>query len=170
MLNPATKPRRWASSHTHTDADVELVYCQISEIIKPARKKGFQVIVGGDFNAEVASAEDADVTVGKYTNPSGNVRGFTLQHWASKEHLVLSNTLFRKRWGKIWTHKQHGRERGSKSQTKYFGFRGFKTYRSGIRSPCSPPTVEDNWAETEETLAAAKTKYDWVGACRRTEV
>ena len=36
--------------------------------------------------------------------------------WGSKEDLVITNTMFQKRWGRVWTHMQNGRKR----QIDYF--------------------------------------------------
>ena len=70
-------------------------------------------MVAGDFNAKVASAKGEDAAVGKYANKVGNARGHTMHHWVNKEHLVIANTIFKKRAGKIWSHKvtQTGRKR-----------------------------------------------------------
>eukprot|EP00973_Karenia_brevis_P016737 2293132-Karenia_brevis.AAC.1 len=61
----------------YADTDVEAVYQQLSDVIKLERKRGHLVIVGGDWNAEVASASDAAAqgSVGQYGNPVGNARG-----------------------------------------------------------------------------------------------
>eukprot|EP00973_Karenia_brevis_P052277 7264888-Karenia_brevis.AAC.1 len=73
----------------YADAEVEAMYDQMSQIIDRERQKGHIVIVGGDWNAEVASASNHDHRhpVGHYGNPAGNARGAWLQSWALFKHL-----------------------------------------------------------------------------------
>ena len=56
----------------YTDEDVESVYAQMSSLIKDARKRGYSILVAGDFNAEIASAKGRDMSVGKFANEVGN--------------------------------------------------------------------------------------------------
>ena len=94
----------------YQDADIQVVYDKLEALHEEARKKKRIFIFGGDWNAEVRSAED-DPAVGKYSNAIGNARGDWLRRWATSEKLVLANTLFKKRWGRLWTHLQHNRAR-----------------------------------------------------------
>eukprot|EP00973_Karenia_brevis_P015968 2183212-Karenia_brevis.AAC.1 len=83
----------------YDDSEVEIVYHEMSQIIDKERKLGHIVIIGGDWNAEVASASVQDYAnpAGHYGNQIGNSRGAWLQSWAGLKRLVITNTKFKKR-------------------------------------------------------------------------
>eukprot|EP00973_Karenia_brevis_P008082 1095156-Karenia_brevis.AAC.1 len=97
----------------YADAEVQRMYDHLSNFIGEARRAKRVVIIGGDWNAEAQSAMSSGDSgaVGEFANPFGNDRGDWLVRWATAERLILCNTLFKKRWGKIWTHRQGDRER-----------------------------------------------------------
>lgn len=97
----------------YADPDIEGMYKQISELIKRAKKARRFIIIAGDWNAEVQSAErdGKHNSVGAFANSEGNARGEWLTSWACHENLLITNTMFKKRWGHIWTHEQKGRTR-----------------------------------------------------------
>ena len=71
------------------------------------------MIIAGDFNAEVQASQEDDFThaVGRFANPCGNSRDDWMTRWATAEKFILCNTKFKKRWGKLWTHRQRDRQR-----------------------------------------------------------
>ena len=96
----------------YKDDVVEAVYMQLSVLFKEARELGRIIVLGGDLNAEVQSRECGEASsVGQCANICGNERGEWLESWATREHMVVANTVFRKRWGKVWTHIQKSRKR-----------------------------------------------------------
>ena len=86
----------------YCDSDVEAVYDQLEKLHAEARRSKRIFVLGGDWNAEVQATED-DPFVGRFTIRVGNARGDWLQRWAKSERLVLTNTIFQKRWGHLWT-------------------------------------------------------------------
>ena len=97
----------------YSGQQVHEMYDLISTCLREARKNGHQIILGGDWNAEVPADVDSLFcgAIGKYGNPSGNERGDWFRSWILEEHLTITNTQFKKRWGRIWTHTTHDRKR-----------------------------------------------------------
>eukprot|EP00973_Karenia_brevis_P034866 4812040-Karenia_brevis.AAC.1 len=97
----------------YSDEAVDEVYQQLSTHIHQARQQERMTIIAGDFNAEARSNPEHNYlgAAGRFANPKGNERGEWLGRWAEDEQLVLVNTLFKNRWGRIWTHRQLERER-----------------------------------------------------------
>ena len=70
------------------------------------------VLIAGDWNSELESITgNINAAVGSYANEESNARGCWFQRWATLEKLVIANTLFKKRWGRRWSHTQKGRKR-----------------------------------------------------------
>eukprot|EP00973_Karenia_brevis_P032998 4554803-Karenia_brevis.AAC.1 len=88
----------------YKDDEVQMVYDQLDVLLRDARARQRIFIVGGDWNAEVASSTDHP-SVGKFANELGNPRGDWMKTWATSQRLVLANTVFSKRWGRRWTHR-----------------------------------------------------------------
>jgi len=96
------------------DSAVQTLYDDLDGILTAARKKGHFCFIGGDWNAEATRASNTSEpwsSIGKYSNKVGNERGLWMESWAEGANLFATNTHFKKRWGKIWTHSQHGRQR-----------------------------------------------------------
>eukprot|EP00973_Karenia_brevis_P004321 592682-Karenia_brevis.AAC.1 len=85
----------------------------MSVLVRRGRRLGNAIIIGGDWNAEVASAcmKERFSPTGYYGNSVSNARGAWLQSWAGLHRSILANTLFKKRWGRRWTHTVNGRQR-----------------------------------------------------------
>jgi hypothetical protein len=79
----------------HED-EVEAMYTKISRLLQEARSKKRLILLGGDWNAEVQATQPArsGSTVGAYANPVGNARGEWMASWASKEDMIIANTMF----------------------------------------------------------------------------
>eukprot|EP00973_Karenia_brevis_P071023 9867874-Karenia_brevis.AAC.1 len=99
----------------YSDPAVEELYTDLSEELRIARKTKRQIILAGDWNAEVQNAatgsDDPKRAEGQYANSGGNQRGQWLTNWAREHKLLIANSWFKKRWGRRWTHKQNGRQR-----------------------------------------------------------
>ena len=70
----------------------------LSTIIREARSEKLQVILTGDFNAQVGRRAEGDTTttLGKYVLEPRNVRGERLTSWAAKHHFIVTNTYYDK--------------------------------------------------------------------------
>ena len=71
------------------------------------------IIDGGDWNAGIGARqwdEEAHV-IGNHGIGKHNARGQWFADWSGCNEVVLTNTLFRKRWEHQWTHEQNGRRR-----------------------------------------------------------
>eukprot|EP00973_Karenia_brevis_P060904 8470747-Karenia_brevis.AAC.1 len=97
----------------YSDEVVEEMYAKLSELLTAERQSGSCIILAGDWNAEVPSNHNPESihSVGAYGNPVGNARGLWFLSWALSQRLCIVNTKFKKRWGRLWTHAQNGRQR-----------------------------------------------------------
>ena len=82
----------------YADYHVERLYSILSELHLEAKDKRLEIIIGGDFNADVGSHTEGDDcrVVGMHGLNEENSRGQWLKHWATKERLMLTNTFFSK--------------------------------------------------------------------------
>ena len=104
----------------YSDDAVEQIYDDISTQIGLARKDRRRIVLGGDWNAEVASATGNDIgAAGRFTNPIRSARGDWLAAWAQQHDFKIANKFFDKRWDNTWTHQQNGRQRVIDYSTAY---------------------------------------------------
>ena len=95
------------------DASVEALYAAINADMVAAKKRGLQVVLGGDFNAEVGARQpgEEEKVLGAHGRGVRNRRGEMMAKWAWSERMTIANTMFQKPWAKQWTHRQRERER-----------------------------------------------------------
>ena len=96
----------------YPDAAVQEMYTKLIELLDEARRLRLVVIIGADCNAEVGGLSGKSRSYGGFGNPICNERGHWLQAWAEASRLALTNTWFKKKWSKTWTHaSSSGRQR-----------------------------------------------------------
>lgn len=105
----------------YADAHIEAMYSEVDVVIGDARQKGMQVILAGDFNAEVGRTskyvfEDNQKVIGESGLDRVNGRGEWLVNWAAKSNLCIANTFFTDDRNYIWTYSNGGVQR----QLDYF--------------------------------------------------
>eukprot|EP00973_Karenia_brevis_P022158 3048206-Karenia_brevis.AAC.1 len=85
----------------------------MDRVIQDARRSRRLPIIAGDWNAEIGGQKlgDEGGAVGQHGQGLRNARGQWFATWASTSSLRITNTFFRKRWDKLWTHVQNNRER-----------------------------------------------------------
>lgn len=68
------------------------------------QEKNNSIIVMGDFNSQIGPGRpEEQPTVGKYGYGKRNSRGWKLVRFCQAEELIIANTTFKKRKGKLWT-------------------------------------------------------------------
>ena len=96
----------------YPDNAVDEMYTQLESLIAEAKAAGYTIIIGADCNAEAGGVQGLCAALGSFGNESSSARGEWLKAWAEKSNLLLANTVFKKRWDKIWTHAStSGRQR-----------------------------------------------------------
>ena len=98
----------------YEDLVLEEIYENISNIVAEARGKGRIIVLAGDWNAEGESKgfdSEAPSSVGHFGNKVGNAKVLWFSHWAESQKPLITNTVFKKLWGPIWTYLQHDRQR-----------------------------------------------------------
>ena len=91
------------------DDQVQTVYDEIDTLVDIARANSWNVVIGGDANAEVGiqRAEDLYHVVGPFGVRPRNLRGEWLVQWASIRGFVITNTMFSGGANDLWTYS-HG--------------------------------------------------------------
>ena len=101
--------------HTgYGDLAVEKCYTTLSELHEEARSEKQMMIIGGDFNAEVGTANDecdGHPTLGPHGHPDHNARGEMMRRWVAMRELVIGNTHFEKDAACKWTHESSSKRR-----------------------------------------------------------
>ena len=97
----------------YPDSEVECIYVGIENVKKEVACQKTESIVAGEWNAEVGARQWDKGThiIGGHGVGKRNVRGQLLADWSGCNGVVLTNTLFRKRWEHQWAHEQDGRRR-----------------------------------------------------------
>jgi hypothetical protein len=99
---------------------VETLYSTLAQCVTEARRGGMQVLIGGDWNAQVGNADtrarSLRKVVGKYGLPTSNARGHWLRTWAQTIDLIITNTHFKHRRNQRITHTGTS---GNKRQIDY---------------------------------------------------
>ena len=82
----------------YSDAHIHKMYDTLSTLKAEAFTQKRNTILTGDFNAQVGSRSDdeGNTTIGRHGMDTSNSRGDWLKSWAGSEHLVITNTHFRK--------------------------------------------------------------------------
>jgi hypothetical protein len=100
--------------HTgYADHYVEEMYYSMDAVIHEARARGHNILIAGDWNAEVGGGlpGDCEYCIGRHGQGVRNLRGSMLVSWCFGQSLCIANTFFRKQWRSYWTHCHDGRER-----------------------------------------------------------
>ena len=82
----------------YADKHIQRMYTILSELHLDATNEQSDIIIGGDYNAEVGSRDDGDNNhiIGKHGLNETNTRGEWLKCWATAERLTICNTSFSK--------------------------------------------------------------------------
>ena len=93
----------------------EIVYTEISKLIKNAKKNKRVVVLAGDFNAVVGKTGEEDYAstsrqavsqaCGTFGHGTRNQKGQRLHQFCTQENLTIGNTIFDKPSTNLWTHR-----------------------------------------------------------------
>ena len=87
----------------HDDEEIEALYETLEQLINNIPYRD-DIVISGDFNAKVGQLHLSHMeAVGKYTKELGNQRGIMLANFCTRNSLLISNTLFKKRRLATWT-------------------------------------------------------------------
>lgn len=80
------------------DIHMQRMYHALDDIAEEAKSQKKQLILTGDFNAQVGMRQDEETakTIGRYGLEPSNQRGLWLKGWAASRHLIIVNTQFKK--------------------------------------------------------------------------
>ena len=89
------------------DDEVDAVCAPIENDLNSARKKGYRIIIAGDFNAEIGkrAPEDDPETIGDNQMPHRSERGDLLLQWCAYHSFTISNSFGCNDWNMAWTFK-----------------------------------------------------------------
>ena len=95
------------------DREVEALYAAIEEDMEDAKRRKADIVIGGDFNAELGGRQQGEDSriIGNHGGGSRNRRGEIMAKWAWRRKLTVANTMFAKKVSKTWTHSRLGRQR-----------------------------------------------------------
>ena len=89
----------------HTVDEVENMYEDITELINMTSKRDFRVIMG-DSNAKTKGLEQGNENImGGFLAGTHNDRGAMLKNICHNHDLTISKTLYKRRFGRLWTWK-----------------------------------------------------------------
>ena len=91
----------YAPTNNAEEAEVELFYGDLQDILELTPKKDVLFIIG-DWNAKVGSQETPGVT-GKFSLGVRNEAGQRLMEFCQENALVIANTLFQQHKRKLYT-------------------------------------------------------------------
>ena len=102
--------------HTgYPDEPVQTMYDVLTSLVHESRARKEQVIIGGDFNAEIGARSEVDNQnyIGSWSIGQQNYRGFWLKRWCELEEVFVANTFYPKTNENTVTYvgpNQHGRQ------------------------------------------------------------
>ena len=91
----------------HADHEVEALQEQISNLLSESRRRRFDCVLAGDFNAQVGSQSILDdcSVLGPHAFRSRTSRGDMLVQWCTLNNLALANTFFNHGDVEPWTYR-----------------------------------------------------------------
>ena len=93
----------YAPTTSHDDPAYQMFLDSVEIVLSHPLPRGGKVVVVGDFNAKVGSAELGETFIGKHGLGNRNERGQTLVDFCSANQLYMLNSRFQKRDSRKWT-------------------------------------------------------------------